>query len=228
MYPSSLITIPEPSASAVPCLFINIEFTVYSTFIPTIDGCTFAATAIPVSEYFSNDICVVLICELVLVEFVVTVVALLLPIIFSFISGIPKQVPKTIPAPKTPLRNGTATVFANPLDFVFLFFEFVFWFGFTALNSFPDLSITASGVFVVLFTFCAFPCIFDCTLACVFAYEFDCAFICVFSCMFCTFAWLSAMLLLTSFSWLFWMLLLSSIFILPFSIILHHYIFILQ
>ena len=49
IYPSSLRIIPDPSAVA-DCEPLNIEFTLYCTLIPTIDGKTFVATFVAVSE----------------------------------------------------------------------------------------------------------------------------------------------------------------------------------
>ena len=56
IYPSELIITPDPWALAVKELLLKIELTEYSTLIPTIDGLTFWATAIDVSEYSVREI----------------------------------------------------------------------------------------------------------------------------------------------------------------------------
>ena len=60
IYPSSLIIIPEPEAVAVedpPLPNIDVVFTVYSIFIPTIDGKILFAAYTAVSEYSLRFIC---------------------------------------------------------------------------------------------------------------------------------------------------------------------------
>ena len=60
------------------------------------------------------------------------------------ISGTPKHIPKTSPAPNTPLTNGVKICLPKFICFVFLSL-----FGFTALNSFPSLFNTESGSFTL-------------------------------------------------------------------------------
>ena len=117
--------IPEPLAEDVLWVLLKIELTEYSTLIATIEGCTFFATPVAVSEYPCKEISWVF--KLGVSDLVLSLLVLeLLTVInffttFSLILGTLIQVPITITEPSAPHKNGKSTVLPKlfPLDFCF-------------------------------------------------------------------------------------------------------------